>query len=466
MSEQQRPDIAVVGQPEFAGAVGVARADITPPAGIYSRSWGSAVHDIAEGIHRPLMASCIMFRNPDSGRELYLLCLDLGWWRDNTDELEMRASILRAADIEEDQLIIHMGHTHSAPATNLQNVDRPGGQLIPAYRAQMERTAARVIGEARTNAQPAVVSWRYGACRLARNRDLAMPDGRTFLCGLNPGAPADDTLLVGRVCDSSGKTFATLVNYACHPVSLGGANTLISPDYIGALRELVERDTGGAPCLFLHGASGDLTPLRSYEADPALADQNGRELGYAVLSSLTGMFPPQRALAYEGVEESGTPLARWRLRPQPASTVLESTVAEVELPYADLPSEQELLHEIQACTERWQRERLERRLFLRRDLGEGTARRMTVRIWQIGGSFLVATPAEAYSSLQIEMRKRFPEHAIAVINIANGCLGYLPPAETYSKAGLYQVKTALFRPGCLEKVADAAADSISRLAAR
>jgi len=36
-------------------------------------------------------------------------------------------------------------------------------------------------------------------------------------------------------------------------------------DYYGAMREIVERDTGGAPCLFLHGASGDIRPLRSYE---------------------------------------------------------------------------------------------------------------------------------------------------------------------------------------------------------
>jgi len=39
------------------------------------------------------------------------------------------------------------------------------------------------------------------------------------------------------------------------------------------MREIVERDTGGAPCLFLHGASGDMTPLRSYESDTAIADQ-------------------------------------------------------------------------------------------------------------------------------------------------------------------------------------------------
>ena len=37
----------VICHSEFKGEMGVARADITPPAGIYARSWGSAKHDAA-----------------------------------------------------------------------------------------------------------------------------------------------------------------------------------------------------------------------------------------------------------------------------------------------------------------------------------------------------------------------------------------------------------------------------------
>ena len=46
---------------EFTGMVGVARGDITPPAGIFARSWGSAKHDIASGVHKPLLATCVVF---------------------------------------------------------------------------------------------------------------------------------------------------------------------------------------------------------------------------------------------------------------------------------------------------------------------------------------------------------------------------------------------------------------------
>lgn len=55
-------------------------------------------------------------------------------------------------------------------------------------------------------------------------------------------------------------------------------NTLISPGYIDAMRELVERDTG-APSLFLQGANGELGPREVFVGDIAMADRIGRRAG-------------------------------------------------------------------------------------------------------------------------------------------------------------------------------------------
>jgi hypothetical protein len=463
MNKRNLKDL-VIRHSEFKGEMGVARADITPPAGIYARSWGSALHDAAEGIHRPLFVTCLFLRGGDPQVELYLLCFDLGWWFDNAHELEIRRSILAKSGIRNEQLITHMGHTHAGPASNLQNVGRKGGDLIPPYRETIVDGAVTVLKAARANAQPAVASFSSGRCDLARNRDLVL-DSETFLCGINPDGPVDDTVLVGRVADAQGKIIATMVNYACHPVSLGGGNKLISPDYYGAMREVVERDTGGAPCLFLHGASGDMTPLRSYEADTAIADQNGRQLGYAALSALTGMLPPEQELAFDRIEDSGARLGRWSLRPKPASTTLALTVSDTELPYVDLPTEAELMAQIEVCTDRPLKERLERRLMVRRDVGEGKGRKVRTTILEWGDAFLVGAPAEPYSAFQKELRRRFPGHAVLVLNIVNGNVGYLAPAETYDKPGLYQIKISLFRPGCMEQVIDDTAKSMAKLEA-
>jgi hypothetical protein len=452
----------VIRQSEFKGEMGVARADITPPPNIYSRSWGSALHDAAEGIHRPLVTTCLFFRGGDPKIELYLLCFDLGWWYDIAHEREIRDRILEKSGIRNDQLITHMGHTHSGPITNLQNLNRKGGDLIPAYRDKIVDGAVAALAGAKASAQPAVASWAEGRCNLARNRDLVL-DSETFLCSVNPDGPTDDTVLVGRVTDMKGKIIATMVNYACHPVSLGGGNKLISPDYYGAMREVVERDTGGAPCLFLHGASGDMTPLRSYESDTAIADQNGRQLGYAALSTLTGMLPPQQEIAFDRIEDSGARLGRWSLRPKPANTTLRATVSETELPYVDLPSEAELVEAIRVCTDRPLKERLERRLMVRHDVGEGKSRKVRTTLLQIGDAFLVGAPAEPYSAFQKEIRAQFPGHAVMVLNIVNGNVGYLAPAETYAKPGLYQIKISLFRPGCMEQVIEDTVKSLKVL---
>src|ERR1019366_830995 len=47
----------------FSGLIGVAQEDITPPIGIYSRNWGASKYDVAEGLHRPIMLTCLTFQS-------------------------------------------------------------------------------------------------------------------------------------------------------------------------------------------------------------------------------------------------------------------------------------------------------------------------------------------------------------------------------------------------------------------
>ena len=58
---------------------GVATRDVTPPVGIYARSWGAATHEVAEGVHRPFAATAAVFA-PVTGDEptLALVAVDLG----------------------------------------------------------------------------------------------------------------------------------------------------------------------------------------------------------------------------------------------------------------------------------------------------------------------------------------------------------------------------------------------------
>ncbi|MEJ0103843.1 MAG: hypothetical protein WDO19_15350 [Bacteroidota bacterium] len=58
-----QPSFPALRQSSFKGIIGVAQTDITPPQGIYSRNWGAAQYDVAEGIHQPLRLTCITFQS-------------------------------------------------------------------------------------------------------------------------------------------------------------------------------------------------------------------------------------------------------------------------------------------------------------------------------------------------------------------------------------------------------------------
>lgn len=446
---------------EFRGRFGIARAEITPPAGIPARNWGSSTHDVADGVHRPLFATCLSIEGSD-GLELALVTADLGWWRSREDEAELREATVRQTGLRPEQLMLHPSHTHAAPPTARELAQQAGGHLIVGYREALIEAFVKIVRQARAERRDATLTWTRGSCRLAMDRNYRSPQDGGVLCGPNPGAPADDYLLVGRVAeDASGAPLAVIVNYACHPTSLGGANRLISPDYVGALRELVEAQWGGI-CLFLHGASADMTPRRSFEADAAVADQNGRELGYSTLAALTSMWPPRTALAFDKVEQSGTALAIWAPRPAEPSRVLRSRRVTLRLPLQPMPSRADLERQLRECRDDYARERVRRELMLRDTVGEGPLCDFVCTIFQLGDSFIVGTPAEAYTSFQASLRARFPATSIAVLNIVNGYLSYLPPQSEY-ELKTYQAKVALFAPGSTELVLQAVAEAIQEL---
>jgi hypothetical protein len=436
--------------PEFRGRIGLARSVITPPDGIYARLWGSATHDIALGVHQPMLATCMILQSESSSTELVLLTLDaIVLYQAEADGI--RDAIVTRFGMQPQQLMLHPSHTHSSPGLARRHADRPGGHLIASYLDSLPSICCDLVEAARADAVPGVLGWAYGRCALAFNRDsIDLPTGRG-VCGINRDRMADDTVLVGRVSDADGRVRAVLVNYACHPVSLGGANQLLSPDYVGPMRQTVERETGGV-CLFLHGASGDLTPRRSYEATTEAAEQNGRELGFAALTTLSGMLPPGRSLDYQRIEESGTPLGIWASAQKPqVSSVLEATCVPIRLPLKQYPPRETILAQMKDCKEPYQLERLERMLAISDRLGSQTVGAFPITVWRVGDAYLVATTGEPYSRYQIALRELFAGSAVAVLNLTNGATNYLPEASAYDKDN-YPARVTEFAAGCLERV--------------
>ena len=474
--------------PQSHCLAGVARGDITPPVGIYHRMWGAASHDRSTGVHRPLTATVLWLtdlnesRSTDANKVIVALDHCLLW----TDEMNgFLDRVSEQADIERDSIIVFFSHTHAAGLMGLERKDLPGGDLIPPYLDQLADTTATLIRAARGNQEAATISYCYGRCDLATNRDCLDTERDQYVCGYNPDGIADDTLLVGRVTLQDGRVVATVVNYACHPTTLAWQNTLISPDYVGAMREVVET-ASGAPCVFIQGASGDVGPRDGFVGDVEVADRNGRQLGYAVLAALESLPAPRTAYEYAGPVVSGATLGTWQYLPisdrrrQQVAT-WQSSHRVVPLKYRtdflnQEAMEQErstwLAEEESARTAgdaerqrdaRAMVERATRRLIRVKDLPSGDAFPFPIKVWRIGDGVWLALDGEHYNLLQRALRERFPGVPIVVGTLANGSMAwYLPDSESFGK-GLYQEDASILSKGCLEELLEAVTAEITRI---
>lgn len=456
----------------FVGLIGVAREDITPPPGIYSRNWGAAAFDQADSVHRPLWASVVSVRARRGQPPLVLASLDLGWWRTREDERHVRAALVASLGIGEERVIVQLTHTHSGPSICREDAGKPGGGAIAAYLDRVRDAVVTAAARALATERQGRLDWSYGTCGLACQRDQRDPARPRYITGLNAGASADGTLLIGRVSASDGAVRAVLVNYACHPTSLGWGNRTISPDFVGAMRETIESGilvsgTGGggaAPiAMFLQGASGDLAPRRQYAADVAIADANGRQLGHAALATLAGMLPAGRSLRFTGSLESGAPLGVWDEAEAPADAALEARMLAVEVALKPMDDAVAMRTQLDLALATpggaVASERLTRSLRVRRIVGDGDTARIDVWMWRIGGALLVGQMNEAYSTFQRALRAAVPGVPLVVLNHVNGGCGYLPPRESYAQ-DLYQVWQTPFASGSLEAVTAACASAV------
>ena len=431
--------------PRTQARIGVARRDITPPTGIRAKNWGPADWERSEGAHRPFELTALAVIGGDE-RPRVLLAVDATWWRRVADEQQVRGAILAGLGLDPDQLMLSLSHTHAGAVLCAADAHLPGGELIPGYLEALAAAGVAAGREALDRAVPGLIEWTTGTCTLAADRELDV-DGRP-LVGYNPAGTADDTVTIGRL-SVDGVVRGTLVNYACHPTTLAWQNREVSPDYVGAMREIVEAATG-APCLFVQGASGELAPREQYTGDVTVADRHGRSLGHAVLSALDALPVPGEELTLDGVVESGAPLAIWAGHAATGGEDAAGSVTSVELPLRDLPTLDDLAEEWKDIDPRSRDERLGRARNLRDGYIDGPTVQHPVWAWRLGDAVIVGHPGEAYSRLQTTLRARFPETPIVVMNLTNGPgFVYLPTRDAYDR-GAYQAWQTPLAPGGLD----------------
>ncbi len=465
---------------------GVGRATITPPVGVdlmgYSRRSRPST-----GVHMDLHVTALVLAA--AGETIAILDADLIYLHPPLVD-EIREAVAARLRTPVSHVLLGCSHSHSAPTSSPVKIGGEQDRVRPeeaAYMASLPGLVLAAVARAQAAMAPARVGAGMGEIGLAVNRREKLADGRVVL-GPNPDGPADARVGVLRVDHGDGRPMAAVVNYACHPIFLGSASRLISPDFPGPMRRTVERETG-ATSLFLQGAAGNVNPRSPMHPDPAEAERAGTRLGLEAAKTFLDVAtqPTERR------EQWITSVATFHLvRDEPVARRVPDRVAAREvrlnLPLAPLPTAKEacrLLEERRAALAallargadaddlnpaRYQV--LWGELLLRAIRGGGPRSvEVPVQALCVNEVGVVAVAGELFVEVQLAIRQASPFGATLVAAYANGCVGYIPTKDAYPDGG-YEVEhsyrgyrlPAPIAPGGAEQVAETAIQLLQVLA--
>ena len=464
---------------------GYAKHDITPPMGIYHRMWGAARHDVATGIHRPLECDLLIFEpiNGDPINRHIRIQLDFVYL--NNSQLDkLGAPAASIAKIPPENVVITCSHSHSAGVFESNRYELPGGNLIEPYLNDVAKTIGELTSKALANLSPATFTYSAGHCGMASNRDFYDETNKLYATGHNPNKIIENPLTVVRVCSETETPVLYIVHYGCHPTTLSWDNSLISPDFIGSLRETIQEVTGSLCCYF-QAPCGDIGPREGFVGDPTVADRNGKQVAHAALSLIYSLGSPNHDFHYSGPVISGATIGTWKWQPHNSerSTTcsrFSTLYNDVFLPIKKLPTKDQLEKDILDLNKKQAEADKENDIISARDYGARAerCRRWLSRISRIpknsdfklkygiqllGDALWITVAAEPYSNIAVDLRRRFPDFQLIISPISGDAqVAYLLPKDRYG-IGLYQEEPSALAPGCLELLTDAITKSITEL---
>jgi hypothetical protein len=273
---------AGIGAQSLAAAemrAGAAQVDITPPPGLPMYGFFNRItkHQVSSGTLDPLYARVLVLQAGE--KRLALVTLDLGRTFNEAWLDRLRAAARTESQI--DALVVTASHTHSGP--NILD-EYPGGRPPPWEDAALEKISSTIL-QVTGRLEPVRIGTGYGNANIGYNRRRVNADGSVTMLWQNPervpNGPIDTTVGVIRVDRMDGTPLAILVNYACHPTTIGSDNLLYSSDFVGPMLATVSGSLAGNPvCFFLQGAAGDIRAYYISNANDRGADSKPGSAGY------------------------------------------------------------------------------------------------------------------------------------------------------------------------------------------
>ena len=435
--------------------VGFGSRDITPPIG-HPNSLGGAANPIAE-IWEPLRVDVLALEDGEArpGVRFVAAGFDLCGLLEETHRA-IREAIGAAAGVDPETVVANSSHTHSAPylSSALDRLLRPLGLVNsePAYVDAVRDAAAAAARDAVAALAP-VGAVRVGHGRVVRvaanrrpklNGETVHRYGRPESAELRdlPEGLIDPDAHVIAFDAPDGALIGTVAVYSCHPTAVGGSvHAVLSPDFVGPARRIIERATG-APMVFLQGCGGNCGTGKWIAGTPREdADAMGARLAEGIADGIARATPVDLGPLQVAARRIDAPLD-----PLPSIADMEA-----ELIAVAATGDISRAHEVGD------------RLVFARQVAHGWQPRVVAV--RAGDLALVSLPGEQFVDFGLRIREGSPIAATIVTAYNDNSLQYVPTAEAFPE-GAYEVNGGwrYVAPGGGEVIADGALDLLRDLA--
>ena len=391
-----------------------------------------------KGQEGKLRAVAVVIAKPGGGKVALVACDVLMLNRDLLDPVA--EEVAKALKILPANVLINCTHTHHAPST--VTIHGYARDELFCRRVQKAIVAAAKAADGKLRGGDSTLYFRLGEeSSVGQNSRLLLKDDSIFWIGprddaVRPTGPFDPELPVLAFRGPDQKNLAMLFNHSTHTIGVRTAGR--SPSFYGLAAQELEAELGGT-VLFLEGASGSTHNLGVPTSEctarikQAVADALGKATPRAV-SRVTAIKKPFtfKVRTFNEATEDAAVEAYCRQRaPKQADEYVEV-----------FRKQRKVLAPLQ-----------------------GKEQTTWIQAVLIGDVAIVGVPAEFFTVLGQDIKRRSPFRYTYVAELANDYVGYLPDKKGHELGG-YQTWMGLHsfaEVGTGERVVEAAISLLEKL---
>ncbi|MEW9181946.1 neutral/alkaline non-lysosomal ceramidase N-terminal domain-containing protein [Bacillus mycoides] len=383
--------------------VGVCQVDITPPLGIdfigYHRDTG--INNIEEHIY-----GTIFVFEKDEVKTVFISIDNIGMLVEDTNIIRER--VASELHVPFEQITVVYTHTHSGPETV---GDHP---LIKSYKTILLNNVVQGAITANNNMRSCEVGWDVTTGDIGVNRRERTPDGKAKM-GINIEGIVDKRIGVLAMRNAESKELAGVIVFCtAHPNVLKGDSDVLSADYPGMTREILEKIVN-CPVIIVQGATGNVN-AKYRGSQEAL-----KQMAYVLSGHVLTILP---TVTYR-------PIVKLR--------TISSTM---QMRLKDLPEIDEIRRMARSAERQWGVNTDEWLTIVLEKYKQGIRQLsidLEIHMFQINEGMFSGIPMEPFSETAVEMKESLQNELAFFGGYTNGYIGYLPTKEEYAYGG-YEVE--------------------------